>query len=65
MKHMRRFKLKKIAEKIAKLEEIIMNTSDPLVKQKAENDMLQLTIKYNLNLVDMMEIDEMVQNMLQ
>ena len=62
---MRRFKLKKIAEKIAKLEQIIMNTSDPLVKQKAENDMLQLTIKYNLNLVDMMEIDEMVQNMLQ
>ncbi len=62
---MRRFKLKKIAEKIAKLEEIIMNTSDPLVKQKAENDILQLTIKYNLNLVDMMEIDEMVQNMLQ
>ena len=62
---MRRFKLKKIAEKIARLEQIILDTSDPRVKEKAENDIMQLTVKYNLNLYDMIEIDEMVQSMLQ
>ena len=62
---MRRFKLKKIAEKITRLEQIILDTADPRVKEKAENDILQLIIKNNLNLIDMMEIDEMVQNMLQ
>lgn len=62
---MRRFKLEKIAKEIARLEQYILDTCDPRVKEKAENDIVKLIEKYNLNLVDMMEIDEMVQNMLQ
>lgn len=62
---MRRFKLKKIAKEIARLEQIILDTCDPRVKKKAESDIMQLTVKHNLNLIDMMEIDEMVQSMLQ
>ena len=62
---MKRFKLKKIATKIVQLEKIIMNATDPAVREKAEQEIMQLTIKHNLSLVDMMEIDEMIQNMLQ
>lgn len=62
---MKRFKLKKIAIKIVELEKIIMNATDPAVREKAEQEIMQLTIKNNLSLVDMMEIDEMIQNMLQ
>ena len=62
---MKRFELLKIAKKIVKLENIIQNTTDPAVRAQAENDILQLTVKYNLNLYDMIEIDEIVQNMLQ
>lgn len=62
---MKRFKLKKIATKIVQLEKIIMNATDPAVREKAEQEIMQLTIKNNLSLVDMMEIDEMIQNMLQ
>ena len=62
---MRRFKLEKIAKEIARLEQCILDTCDPRVKEKAESDIVKLIEKHNLNLVDMMEIDEMVQNMLQ
>lgn len=62
---MKRSKLKKIATKIVQLEKIIMNATDPAVREKAEQEIMQLTIKNNLSLVDMMEIDEIVQNMLQ
>jgi hypothetical protein len=62
---MKRFKLKKIATKIVQLEKIIMNATDPAVREQAEQEIMQLTIKNNLSLVDMMEIDEIVQDMLQ
>ena len=62
---MRRFRLKKIAKEIARLEQNILDTADPRIKEKAANDIEKLIGKYNLNLVDLMEIDEMVQNMLQ
>jgi hypothetical protein len=57
--------MKKIATKIVQLEKIIMNATDPAVREQAEQEIMQLTIKHNLSLVDMMEIDEMIQNMLQ
>ena len=62
---MRRFELLKIAKKIVKLENVIAEAKDPAVREKAEKEILQLTVKHNLNLYDMIEIDEIVQNMLQ
>ena len=62
---MKKFKLKMIAAKIVQLEKIIMNATDPAVREQAEQEIMQLTIKNNLSFVDMIEIDEMIQNMLQ
>ena len=63
---MKRFELEKIAKQIAQQENIIMNkTSSKEDVQQAEQEIFKITAKYNLNLFDMIEIDEIVQNMLQ
>lgn len=63
---MKRFELEKIAKQIVQQENIIMNKSSSKEDvQKAENEIFKITAKYNLNLFDMIEIDEIVQNMLQ
>lgn len=63
---MKRFELEKIAKQIVQQEKIIMNKSSSKEDvQKAENEIFKITAKYNLNLFDMIEIDEIVQNMLQ
>lgn len=55
---------KKIAQKIAVAEQIIQNNSDRQAVESAKDEIMHLTVKYNLGLEDMVEIDDMVQKIL-
>jgi hypothetical protein len=55
---------KKIAQKIAVAEQIIRNNSDRQAVESAKDEIMHLTVKYNLGLEDMVEIDDMVQKIL-
>lgn len=55
---------KKIAQKIAVAEQIIRNNSDRQAVESAKDEIMRLTVKYNLGLEDMVEIDDMVQKIL-
>ena len=54
----------KIAQKIAVAEQIIRNNSDRQAVESAKDEIMHLTVKYNLGLEDMVEIDDMVQKIL-
>ncbi len=55
---------KKIARKIAEAERIIQNSRDKRAVESAEEEIVNLTVKYNLGLEDMIDIDDMVQGIL-
>lgn len=55
---------KKIARKIAEAERIIQNSRDKRAVESAEEEIINLTVKYNLGLEDMIDIDDMVQGIL-
>ena len=55
---------KKIARKIAEAERIIQNSRDKRAVESAEEEIINLTVKYNLGLEDMIDIDDMVQQIL-
>lgn len=55
---------KKIARKIAEAERIIQNSRDKRAVESAEEEIINLTVKYNLGLEDMVDIDDMVQRIL-
>ena len=55
---------KKIARKIAVAEQIIQQNKDKQAVELAQQEIMNLTAKYNLTLIDMMEIDDMVQDIL-
>ena len=55
---------KKIARRIAAAERIIQNNRNKETIESAEEEIINLTSKYNLSLEDMMDIDDMVQNIL-
>lgn len=60
---MKRKELKKLAEKIAKAEYIIQNTTDLKEKSKAEAEIMELSGKVS-SLEEMTIIDELVQDLL-
>ena len=55
---------KKIARKIAVAEQIIQQNKDKQAVELAQQEIMDLSAKYNLTLIDMMEIDDMVQDIL-
>lgn len=55
---------KKIARKIAEAERIIQNSRDKQAVESAEEEIINLTVKHNLGLEDMIDIDDMVQQIL-
>ena len=55
---------KKITRKIAVAEQIIQQNKDKQAVELAQQEIMNLTAKYNLTLIDMIEIDDMVQNIL-
>ena len=55
---------KKIARRIAEAERIIQNSRDKQAVESAEEEIINLTVKYNLGLEDMIDIDDMVQGIL-
>lgn len=55
---------KRIARKIAEAERIIQNSRDKRAVESAEEEIINLTVKYNLGLEDMIDIDDMVQGIL-
>ena len=55
---------KKIARRIAVAEQIIQQNKDKQAVELAQQEIMNLTAKYNLTLIDMIEIDDMVQNIL-
>jgi len=55
---------KKIARRIAAAERIIQNSRNKESIESAEEEIINLTSKYNLSLEDMMDIDDMVQKIL-
>lgn len=55
---------KKIARKIAEAERIIQNSRDKRAVESAEEEIINLTVKHNLGLEDMIDIDDMVQQIL-
>jgi len=55
---------KKIARRIAAAERIIQNGRNKESIESAEEEIINLTSKYNLSLEDMMDIDDMVQKIL-
>lgn len=55
---------KRIAQKIANAERVIQMNKDKQAVESAEKEIMELTVKYNLNLKDMLDIDEMVQSIL-
>ncbi len=55
---------KKIARKIAVAEQIIQQNKDKQAVELAQQEIMNLTAKYNLTLIDMIEIDDMVQDIL-
>lgn len=55
---------KKIARKIAAAEQIIQYGQDMQAVESAKNEIMTISVKYNLSLEDMIDIDDMVQNIL-
>lgn len=55
---------KKIARKIAVAEQIIQKNIDKQAVELAQQEIMDLSAKYNLTLIDMIEIDDMVQDIL-
>lgn len=55
---------KKIARKIAVAEQIIQQNKDKQAVELAQQEIMDLSAKYNLTLIDMIEIDDMVQDIL-
>jgi cell division GTPase FtsZ len=55
---------RKVARRIAAAERIIQNNRNRETIESAEEEIINLTSKYNLSLEDMMDIDDMVQNIL-
>lgn len=55
---------RKVARRIAAAERIIQNNKNKETIESAEEEIINLTSKYNLSLEDMMDIDDMVQNIL-
>lgn len=55
---------KKIARRIAVAEQIIQQNKDKQAVELAQQEIMDLSAKYNLTLIDMMEIDDMVQDIL-
>ena len=55
---------KKLARRIAIAEQIIEKNENEEAVKWAENEIMSLSVKYNLGLEDMLDIDEMVQNIL-
>jgi membrane-bound ClpP family serine protease len=55
---------KKIARRIAVAEQIIQQNKDKQAVELAQQEIMNLTAKYNLTLIDMIEIDDMVQDIL-
>ena len=55
---------RKIARKIAAAERVIQTNKNKEIIESAEEEIINLTSKYNLSLKDMMDIDDMVQNIL-
>lgn len=55
---------KRIARKIAEAERIIQNSRDKQAIESAEEEIINLTVKHNLGLEDMIDIDDMVQQIL-
>ena len=55
---------KKIARRIAVAEQIIQQNKDKQAVELAQQEIMDLSAKYNLTLIDMIEIDDMVQDIL-
>ena len=55
---------KKIARRIAVAEQIIQQNKDKQAVELAQQEIMNLTAKYNLTLIDMIKIDDMVQDIL-
>ena len=55
---------KKIARRIAVAEQIIQQNKDKQAVELAQQEIMNLTAKYNLTLIDMIEIYDMVQDIL-
>ena len=55
---------KKLARRIAVAERIIQKNDDQVAVKLAKEEIMSLSVKYNLGLEDMLDIDEMVQNIL-
>lgn len=55
---------RRIARKIAAAERVIQTNKNKEIIESAEEEIINLTSKYNLSLKDMMDIDDMVQNIL-
>lgn len=55
---------KKLARRIAVAERIIQKNDDQEAVKLAKEEIMSLSVKYNLGLEDMLDIDEMVQNIL-
>lgn len=55
---------KRIARQIATAEQIIQYGQDKQAVESAKDEIMNLTVKYNLDLKDMIDIDDMVQKIL-
>lgn len=55
---------RRIAQKIADLEKVVMTTTDPQEKRKAQDKIMKICGSFT-DIMDMMQVDEEVQNILQ
>lgn len=55
---------KRIAQKIASAERVIQAGLDKQAVESAKDEIMRLSVKYNLTLQDMIDIDDMVQKIL-
>ena len=55
---------KRIAQQIANAERVIQESKDTQAVESAKDEIINLTVKYNLGLEDMIDIDDMVQKIL-
>ena len=55
---------KKIARRIAVAEQIIQQNKDKQAVELAQQEIMDLSAKYSLTLIDMIAIDDMVQDIL-
>ncbi len=56
---------RRIACRIANAERIIQKAQDKRAVESAKDEIMNLTVKYNLSLEDMIDIDDMVQKILE